>query len=686
MYGAVIVGQAQVQRRKGDTDSFVERFSEKVTFIWSIAELLRGDFKAFEYGKVILPFVVLRRLDCVLEPTKDKVLAEASRLKVKNPELILQKVAGQPFYNTSKLDFRRLLADPDRIARNMQAYIRAFSASAQDILENFDFDEQIERLDRAGLLYKVVGAFAELDLHPSVVSNLEMGYIFEELIRRFSEQSNETAGEHFTPREVIGLMVNLLFAADREFLEQPGAVRTLYDPAAGTGGMLSVAGEHLHAINPKARLVVFGQELNPESYAICKSDMMLKGQDPTHIHRGNSFTEDGEPDGKFDYMLSNPPFGVDWKKIQEFIEREHEEKGFDGRFGAGLPRINDGSLLFLQHMVAKMKPTKDGGSRIAIVFNASPLFNGGAASGESEIRRWIIEHDWLEAIVAMPDEIFYNTGISTYVWVLTNRKPPKRRDKVQLVDGREFFRKMPKSLGNKRNELGPGDIETITRLYLAFTENEKSKILPNRAFGYRRVTIERPLHLRYAVTAEAIAALRAKLGPPPTVATAPNRGRGGKGAKANDGAFSLVEALEHLIGTTTTDRAGFEALLDLKVFGRDGKIPARVRRLVFDAVSVTDAAAPIVTDAKGRPQADPDLRTYEAVPLGEDVEAYFAREVRPHEPDAWLGADEPKVGYEVPFTRVFYRYEPQRSVGEINADVRSLEERILLLLGGTVRG
>jgi type I restriction enzyme M protein len=632
--------------------------------------------------------VVLRRLECVLEPTKEKVLAEAARIKVKSPEKILERVAGQSFYNTSKLDLRRLLGDPNLLVKNLQAYIQAFSPSAQDILENFDFDEQIAKLDKHDLLYRIVGAFADIDLHPSTVSNLEMGYIFEELIRKFAERSNETAGEHFTPREVIRLMVNLVFAADRNFLKQPGIVRTLYDPACGTGGMLSVAEEYLREINPKARLVVFGQELNPESYAICKSDMMIKGQDPRHIHRGNSFSEDGESTTTFDYMLSNPPFGVDWKKVKAVVEKEHKTKGFDGRFGAGLPRIKDGALLFLQHMISKMKPS-NGGSRLAIVFNASPLFTGAAESGESKIRRWIIENDMLEAVVGLPDELFYNTGIHTYVWVVTNRKESRRRGHVQLIDGRQFYRKMNKSLGNKRNELQPEHIEAITRLYVDFAENERSRILPNQGLGYRRVPIERPLRLRYEITAERVALLRAKLGRTRRSArrtTAAASWATRKRVRAAD-PREVVERLAKLVGTRDTDRAAFEATLQREVFAQAGKVTARVRRLVLEAATVRDPSAPPVTNSDGRPQSDTQLRAYEDVPLAEDEVSYFAREVQPHAPDAWLGpVKKPKVGYEIPFRRLFYRYEVPPSLPELQAQVRRLEDEIVTLLRRFAQG
>ena len=480
-------------------------------FIWSVADLLRGDYKQSEYGKVILPLTVLRRLDCVLEPTKQAVLDRHAQLggKVENLEPVLQRTAGEQFYNTSKYDFGKLLAAPDDLADNLRHYIASFSSGARDVLDKFDFDTQITRLARSNLLYLVVSKFAEIDLHPDKVSNLEMGYLYEELIRRFSELSNETAGEHFTPREVIRLMVNLLFIEDEDLLTKPGIVKTMLDPACGTGGMLSVAEDHLRSLNPNARLQVFGQELNAETYAICRSDMMLKGQDATNIAYGNSFSEDGHQGGHFDYLLANPPFGVEWKKVADVVRDEHESKGFAGRFGAGLPRINDGSFLFLQHMISKMKPVDQGGSRLAIVFNGSPLFTGAAGSGESEIRRWIIENDWLEAVVALPDQLFYNTGISTYFWIVTNRKSPERRGKVQLVDAREFFVKMRKSLGEKRKEISPAQIDEIVRLYGDFAEGDKVKIFPNEAFGFMRITVERPLRVRWEITDDTLAAVEA---------------------------------------------------------------------------------------------------------------------------------------------------------------------------------
>lgn len=468
-------------------------------FIWSVADLLRGDYRQSEYGKVILPFTVLRRLDCVLEPTKAAVLSELEkRTKAGlNPEPFLLKAANQSFYNTSKLDLRTLLGDQDHIAENLRSYLQAFAPAVRDIFERFDFHTQIDRLDKAGLLYLVTEKFATIDLHPDVVSNAQMGTVFEELIRRFAELSNETAGEHFTPREVIRLMVNLLFIEDDEALTKPGVVRSIYDPTAGTGGMLSVADEHLAEINPEARLVMFGQELNDESYAICKADMLIKGQDVSNIFAGNTLSNDGLPGKKFDYMLSNPPFGVEWKKIEKEVRREHEQQGFDGRFGPGLPRVSDGSLLFLMHLLSKMRPAVDGGSRFGIVLNGSPLFTGGAGSGESEIRRYVLENDLLEAIIALPTDLFYNTGIATYVWIVSNRKPAPRKGKVQLIDASAMWQKMRKSLGSKRKELGAAHIDEITRLFGAFEEATRdgkpiSKIYRNEHFGYRTITVERP--------------------------------------------------------------------------------------------------------------------------------------------------------------------------------------------------
>jgi type I restriction enzyme M protein len=466
------------------------------SLVWSVADLLRGDFKQSDYGKIILPFTVLRRLDCVLEKTKDAVLAESQKNKHLPPEALdsfLTRKSGYQFYNTSPMTFQGLLGDPANIHANITNYVSSFSGNVRDVFERFSFQAQVDRLSEANLLYMVTQKFSAIDMHPNVVSNAGMGAMFEELIRKFAELSNETAGEHFTPREVIKLMVNLLFNAEDTVLSGEGVVRKIYDPTAGTGGMLSVAEEYLTRMNPESRLVLHGQELNPESYAICKADMLIKGQDISNVILGNTLSEDGMVGKTFDFMLSNPPFGVEWKKIEAVVRKEFEQKGFAGRFGPGLPRVSDGSLLFLLHLISKMRPAEEGGSRIGIVLNGSPLFTGGAGSGESEIRKWIIENDLLEALIGLPTDMFYNTGISTYIWILSNHKLPERRGKIQLINGSDFSQKMRKSLGSKRKELGEHDINTITELYGNFMETEHSKIFDNEDFGYSTITVERPL-------------------------------------------------------------------------------------------------------------------------------------------------------------------------------------------------
>jgi type I restriction enzyme M protein len=571
------------------------------SFIWSVADLLRGDYKQSEYGKVIMPFTVLRRLDCVLEATKPAVLAEfEAKFKAGlNPDPFLLRKSGQSFYNISPLDLGKLLGDQDHIRENLYAYIQGFSPAARDIFERFEFFTQVERLAKAGLLYLVTEKFANIDLHPDVVDNAQMGLVFEELIRKFAEISNETAGEHFTPREVIRLMVNLLFIEDDDVLTSGNAVvRTLYDPTAGTGGMLSVAGEYLLEHNPAARLTLFGQELNDESYAICKADMLIKGQDVANIVVGNTLSDDGHSGRKFDYMLSNPPFGVEWKKVEKEVRKECEQKGFDGRFGPGLPRVSDGSMLFLLHLISKMRPAVDGGSRIGIVLNGSPLFTGGAGSGESEIRRYVLENDLVEAIIGLPPDMFYNTGIATYVWILSNKKPPARKGKVQLIDASAYWQKMRKSLGSKRKEMSDEHIAKITKLFGEFIEAEEdgrpiSRIFNNADFGYTTITVERPLR----------------------------------------------------------DEAGNVVL------GTKGK-------------------------QKGKPQPDSALRDTENVPLVDDIDAYFAREVLPHAPDAWIDAEKSKVGYEIPFNRHFYVFTPPRSLHQIDEELKAVAANITRMLEG----
>jgi len=672
--------------------SQVEGFSDKVGFIWSVADLLRGDYKAHEYGQVILPLTVLRRLDCVLESTKDAVVARAKGLmgKIDNIDPILLREAGQPFYNISPLNFTRLLDDAPNIAANLRTYIAGYSTGAVEVLEKYGFDNQITRLDNAGLLYHVIARFADVELHPDAVSNEAMGYIFEELLRKFSEMSNETAGEHFTPREVIRLMVNILFSEDDDVLRGTAPVRSMYDPACGTGGMLTGGQEHLAHLNPRARLEVFGQELNAETWAIARSDLMIKGQDPARIVLGNSFTEDGFTGQHFDYMLANPPFGVEWKRIERQIKDEAEHLGDRGRFGAGLPRISDGSFLFLQHMISKMKLVAEGGSRLAIVFSGSPMFSGGAGSGESEIRRWIIENDWLEGIVALPDQLFYNTGINTYFWIVTNRKADDRKGKIALLDARDQWAKMRKSLGAKRKEITDDQIAEITRLYHDAVdlsdEDDRVKVFGNSDFGYQRITVERPMRRLWYITDEAISTITASkqfilVANPPKSATDPV-------AAIHEGERTqqrLLDVVNGLRGAPEDLESAFEKHLG-HALGQAGiTIPAPLRKVILSAAAQADGDAPVVTNRKGQPLPDPDLRDNENVPLAEDIEAYMAREVLPHIPDAWVDESKTKIGYEVPFTHHFYRYTPPRPLAEIDAEVDAVEVEIQRVLRGVAR-
>jgi type I restriction enzyme M protein len=664
-------------------------FSEASNFLWSIADLLRGDYKQHDFGKVILPFTVLRRLDCVLADTKEKVLARHEKLKggeVKNLGPILNRITDVHFHNISKLDLKRLLDDPNHIAKNLTSYIKGFSEDVREIfIERFKLQEQIDKLDEANLLFLVVKRFAEVDLHPDAVDNHMMGSVFEDLIRRFAEQANETAGEHFTPREVIKLMVNLLFMEDDRALRDRGVVRTLYDPACGTGGMLSVAEQHLRELNPDSHLEVYGQELNDESFGICKADMLIKSENPGNIVRGNSFSNDGHPDKKFDYMLSNPPFGVEWKKVEQAIKNEYEQ-GINNRFSAGLPRINDGSFLFLQHMISKMKPPSEGGSRIAIVFNGSPLFTGDAGSGESNIRQWIIESDWLEAIVALPDQLFFNTGISTYIWIVSNRKSRVRRGKVQLINGVELFQKMRKSLGDKRKELGENHIREIVEIYGAFREGERCKIFDNEDLGFRKITVECPLKLNFQASPERIARVKDESAFQKLASSQKKGAAGLKDVEVGEREqAAILRALETLDGSRVyKSRAPFRREVGA-AFKKAGLSPdAKVVKAVMNALSERDEEAETCLDANGRPEPDPELRDTESVPLKEDIHAYFEREVKPHVPDAWIDESKTKVGYEIPFSRHFYVYSPLRPLGEIEAEIRTLEAEIQGMLTGVL--
>jgi type I restriction enzyme M protein len=662
------------------------KHTELANHAWSVADLLRGDYKQSDYGKVILPFTVLRRLECVLEPTREKVVETAANCAergIVDPDRFLRKASGHRFYNTGDLTLKKIARDHAHAAGNLQAYVAAFSENAREVLETYEFARHVKRLQDADLLYQVIGAFADLDLRPETVSNHNMGYVFEELIRRFAEQSNETAGEHFTPREVIKLMVNLLVAPDADVLAVPGTVRTVMDPACGTGGMLSAAEEHIADLNKDATVEVYGQELNPESWAICRSDLMIKGQDPENIVFGNSFSHDGHARKHFDYLLANPPFGVEWKKVKSEVEYEHNNLGDAGRFSAGLPRINDGSLLFLQHMISKMKPVDvngGGGSRVAIVFNGSPLFTGAAESGESRIRQWILENDWLEAIVALPDQLFYNTGISTYFWILTNRKSPDHKGKVVLLDARDHWVKMRKSLGDKRKELGdgkngrPDHIGEITELYGEALQvakdpehplHGKVKVFRNEDFGYRRITVERPLKLRFELTADTLAALEAA-----------------KPFQKQQNAGVLLDAFKALGEQSwSTKSEAWLALKDAAVAaGTTWPTGAPFTKALRDAVGVRDPEGE-VQKVKGKPEPDAELRDFENVPLDQDAEEYLKDEVLPHVPDAWIDHTKTKIGYEIPFTRHFYVYKPPRPLAEIDAELKSLEAEIQALLG-----
>jgi type I restriction enzyme M protein len=662
-------------------------FSEKVSFIWSVAELLRGPYRPNQYKDIMLPLTVLRRLDCVLESTKDKVLKKMEQMKdreLKNLDPLLRRITKFPFYNTSRFTFERLRNDPDNIASNLTFYIKSFSDKARDIIEKFGFEKHIAKLEEHDRLYLIISKFCEIDLHPDLVPNIEMGYIFEELIRKFNEASNEEAGDHFTPREVIRLMVDLLFLPDDDVLRTEGIIKTLYDPACGTGGMLSIAEDYLREFNPDAHLEVFGQDYNDQAYAICGSDMMIKAQNTDHIAFGDSFTIDYFPHRNFDYMLANPPFGVEWKPEADFIKREREEQGFGGRFGAGLPSIDNGSLLFLQHMISKMKEPKDGGTRLAIVFNGSPLFTGSAGSGESEIRRWIIENDWLEGIVALPDQLFYNTGIYTYFWIVTNRKERKRKGKIQLLDARTFFKKMPKSLGNKRHEICEDQRDEITRLYGDFKENEFVKIFDDDDFGYHRLTVERPLKLNFAVTDERLDRVRdAK--PFAKLATSKKKKDIAKiAAESADGRRfqdSIISALEGLRGKgVVKNRDEFRKMMRQAFTVSGLKILAPLFNALLKALSERDETADVCTDAKGNLEPDSELRDFENVPLKEDVDEYMKREVLPHVPDAWVDESKTKIGYEISFNRYFYQYTPPRPLVEIEADLKKIEKEIADML------
>ena len=625
--------------------------------IWSVADLLRGDFKQSEFGRVILPFTVLRRLECVLEPTRQAVLDQYDSIKNEKLELdlILPGIAGTTFYTTSRFTLATL--GSTSTCQNLEDYISKFSANARQIFEEFSFASWIAKLEDANLLYLVAQEFKQIDLHPDTISNHEMGLVFEHIIRKFAESANDTAGEFYTPRDVVRLATTLVFSTDHEALNGEGVVRTVYDCAAGTGGFLSSAIELVDEWNSKARLIPYAQELNPETHAICVADKLIQGYDTKNIKQGNTLSNDQLPGERFDYCLANPPFGVDWKKVQTEVTNEHRVKGYDGRFGPGLPRVNDGSMLFLMHLLSKRKPAADGGTRIGIILSGSPLFNGGAGSGESEIRRWILENDWLEAIVALPTDMFYNTGIGTSVWILSNHKENHRKGLVQLIDATGIHTPMRKSLGSKRKWLTDEQIAEIARVHDAFEESAISKIFNTTDFGYRRITVERPLQLKFTVTPEKLSAYQDSKGSEHAEKFA-----------SVSGEFMSLDA--------------FLAAAGVKKLGK----PATKAALFAFGEHCPEAE--VITDEKGNPEPDTDLRDYENVPLNESIEDYFAREVLPHVPDAWIDQSKKDhkdgkigiVGYEINFNRYFYQYVPPRPLAEIDADLKTVEGEIEALL------
>jgi type I restriction enzyme M protein len=694
--------------------------SEIVSFLWSIADLIRDTFKRGKYQDVILPLTVLRRLDCVLAPTKEKVLRKQAELrdkKLQNLDPQLRRVSGFAFYNTSRYDFDKLVADAPHLAANLRNYIAGFSPNMREVLEKFDFDNTISKLNEAGLLFQVLERFKNVNLHPNEVDNPTMGTIFEELIRKFNEALNENPGEHFTPRDVVHLMVDLMLAGDEARVRSKGVVRTVYDPCCGSGGMLMITKEHITVglrkngdvirppINPGAEIHLFGQEVNPETWAVSKSDLFMKdptGRDADSIAFGSTLSNDRHAGITFDYLIANPPYGKDWKRDEDAVRAEHE-RGPAGRFAAGLPRISDGQLLFLLQMLAHAKDPKEGGSRIAIIMNGSPLFTGDAGSGESEIRRFILEHDLLEALIALPEQLFYNTGIATYVWVVTTRKAPARRSTVQLIDATSFWMPMRKSLGDKRREIPldratdilkilggfkDGDTRTITK---DGTEEQivVSKVFPTTHFGFRKITVERPLRLNFQAGPDRIARIEDERG---FQALAQSKKNGAAGAKEQAEGRAQQEAIRKLVrplpDTLFKDRGKFEHVLETAAKKAGMKLTAAVNKAILSALSERDETAAICRDDQGNAEPDPELRDTESVPLAERVEAFFEREVKPHVPDAWIDTDkrDPKdgqvgiIGYEINFNRYFYRYTPPRPLEEIETDIRGIEADIMRML------
>lgn len=657
------------------------------SLVWSLADLLRGSWKQHEYQDVILPLLLLKRIDTMLEPTRAEVRRKYNQFNGKTDVApILRATTKMDFYNTSEFDFDTLLDQPSHIAKNFQNYIDGYSENIQDIIAKFDFAKQLERLEGGNILYEMIKQLNQVDLSPSRIDNHEMGTIFENLLRRFSEQSNETAGEHYTPRDVVGLLAELLVEPDKENLKRPHIGIRIYDPAVGTAGILSVVKQIItEKINPKADVYLYGQELNPQTYAIAKADMLIKGEagdirgGDKDSSKASTLSNDQFFGESFDYISANPPYGVDWKKDKSAVEKE-AERGYAGRFGAGTPRISDGQLLFLQHMVSKMRPAVDGGSRVGIVLNGSPLFSGSAGSGESEIRRWLLEKDLVETIVALPDQLFYNTGISTYIWILTNRKTPERKHKVQLIDARKQFTKRRKSLGNKRKDISEANAQQILEWYNEFKEGTRVKIFDTREFGYRQVTIERPLQLSFQVTPERIELLRqhklfevGKKKPTYDVYQV-------------DAIFAALTKLTEL--PPYANREDFLEMMKVVFMDKEAPFDAKLQKILLQTMSESDEKADVITDSKGNPEADSSLRDTENVPLGQDVTEYFEREVVPYVPNAWINTkvtdhkdgEVGKIGYEIPFTRYFYEYKPPRDLHEIESDIKETEVELAKLL------
>jgi len=685
--------------------------SEIVSFLWGVADLIRDTFKRGKYQDIILPLTVLRRLDCVLAPTKAKVLETQAKFKGKleNLDPQLRKASGFAFYNTSRYDFEKLLADAPHLAANLRNYIAGFSPNMREVLEKFDFDNTISKLDEAGLLFQVLERFKNVDLHPDAVDNPTMGTIFEELIRRFNEALNENPGEHFTPRDVVHLMVDLLLVGDEDRIRKRGVVLTVCDPCCGSGGMLTITKDHItvgvrkngdlvrEPINPEADIHLFGQEVNPETFAVVKSDIYMKstdGRDAENIFFGSTLSNDRHASRQFDYQITNPPYGKDWKRDEDAVRAEHE-RGTAGRFGPGLPRISDGQVLFLLHMLAHMKEPEQGGARVAIIMNGSPLFTGDAGSGESEIRRWILENDWLEALIALPEQLFYNTGIATYVWVLTNRKSPKRRGKVQLIDATSSWIPMRKSLGDKRREIPREKAEEILTLLRTFEESEHVKIFPTTHLGFRKITVERPLRLNFQASPERIARLEKERA---FEALAQSKKKGAAGAKEQAEGRAQQEEIRKLLrtlpGSPYKDRDEFERILTAATRKAGVMLPAPIQKAILSALSERDDTAEICRDNKSQPEPDPELRDTESVPLSESIDVFFGREAKPHVPDAWIDTskrDEKDgqvgiIGYEINFNRYFYRCTPPRPLEEIESDIRGIEQDIMRMLAEVTGG